>query len=148
MSKREANKQGPRNRQYAALPVAEIDGETKVLLVTSRETGRWVLPKGWSEKGLSGPDLAAKEALEEAGLLGKVSGEPFGQYTYLKWLPGGRLVHCQVEVFQMSVERLLDDWPERGQRERKWFTLAQAAKEVDEGDLANLLLLHAVAPVP
>ncbi len=111
-----------------------------VMLVTSRETHRWVLPKGWAEKRLTGPELAAKEAFEEAGLVGEVAPEPVGSYVYLKRLPGGRALACDVDVFPMRVERLLDDWPERRQRERRWFTLAGAAMAVEEGGLVALLL--------
>lgn len=115
------------------------------MLVTSRETRRWVLPKGWIEKGLSGHALAAKEAYEEAGAVGQASPDPVGQYGYLKRISKRRSVECDVLVFPMRVERPLDDWPERGQRTRQWFTLAQAAMAVDEGDLA-ILLTRLAAP--
>jgi 8-oxo-dGTP pyrophosphatase MutT (NUDIX family) len=133
-------------RQSAALAFKEIEGETCVLLVTSRETGRWVLPKGWNEKGLTGCEQAAKEAFEEAGVVGEAIAEPVGCYEYSKQLPMARCVECEVRVFPIRVERLLDDWPERSQRTRQWFTLAQAAMAVDEGDLA-MLLLRLAAPV-
>jgi 8-oxo-dGTP pyrophosphatase MutT (NUDIX family) len=133
-------KRGRPGRQFAALPFTEQEGETMIMLVTSRETHRWVLPKGWAEKGLTGPELAAKEAFEEAGLVGEVAPEPIGSYSYLKRLPNDRLVPCQVDVFAMRVDRLLHDWPERGQRTREWFTLAQAAMAVEEGDLVTMLL--------
>ena len=111
-----------------------------VMLVTSRETHRWVLPKGWAEKRLTGPELAAKEAFEEAGLVGEVAPDPVGSYVYLERLPGGRALACDVDVFPLQVERLLDDLPERRQRERRWFTLAGAAMAVEEGGLVALLL--------
>src|SRR3954447_19097569 len=82
MPHKRTNKRKAPGQQYAALPCVEIEGETRVMLVTSRETGRWVLPKGWAEKGLSGPELAGKEAFEEAGVLGEVGTEPVGSYTY------------------------------------------------------------------
>ena len=129
-----------RSRQFAALAFKYQDNETFIMLVTSRETGRWVLPKGWAEKSLTGPDLAAKEAFEEAGIRGQAMKKPVGSYQYLKRLPKGRDVECEVEVFPLRVETVLDDWPERKQRQRQWFTLAQAALAVDEGDLATLLL--------
>ena len=129
-----------RGRQLAALPLRQGGGETLVLLVTSRDTGRWVLPKGWAEKGLTGPELVAKEAIEEAGAVGEVAAKPVGSYSYMKLLPHGRSVDCKVRVFAMRVDRLLDDWPERGQRQRQWFTLAQAAMAVDDGELVTLLL--------
>ncbi|HEX2943136.1 MAG TPA: NUDIX hydrolase [Rhodopila sp.] len=136
-----------RGRQYAALPFIEENGETKVLLVTSRETRRWVFPKGWAEKGLSGPELARKECFEEAGVRGEVAPKKVGTYTYMKRMADGREVDCKVDVFPMHVTQVLDAWPERGQRERRWFTLSQAAFEVEEGELVTLLLRLA-APDP
>jgi 8-oxo-dGTP pyrophosphatase MutT (NUDIX family) len=133
------NKHG-QGRQAAALPLAEGNGEPMVLLVTSRETGRWVLPKGWAEKGLSSAQLAAKEAFEEAGIVGKVAPEPVGTYSYEKALPKARSIECRVDVFPLHVDRLLDDWPESKQRKRQWFTLPQAAMAVDDGELVTLLL--------
>lgn len=140
MSPKRVAKRGRPGRQFAALPLTEREGETMIMLVTSRETHRWVLPKGWAEKELTGPELAAKEAFEEAGLVGEVAQEPIGFYSYLKRLPNDRVVPCQVDVFAMRVDRLLRDWPERGQRTREWFTLAQAAMAVEEGDLVTMLL--------
>lgn len=134
-------------QQFAALPITIRDGETMVMLVTSRETHRWVLPKSWAEPKLAPHELAAKEAFEEAGLVGTISTEPIGHYSYDKRLPGGRSVLCEVGVFPMQVKRQLDIWPEQGQRKTDWFTLAQAAMEVEEGDLVTLLLRLA-APVP
>ena len=134
-----ARKKHPR-QQFAALPIAMREGEVVVMLVTSRETQRWVLPKGWAEPDLAPHELAAKEAFEEAGLVGAVSPEPIGRYSYDKRLSGGRCVPCEVGVFTMQVERQLDSWPEQQQRRTGWFTLAQAAMAVDEGDLVTLLL--------
>ena len=137
---------GQLGRQFAALPMKEEDGETLVLLVTSRETGRWVLPKGWPEKRLSGREVAAKEAYEEAGIEGKVVGTRIGSYTYLKRLSGEKTIECKVDVFPMQVIRLLDEWPEAKQRCREWFTLAQAALQVDERELVTILLQLAASP--
>lgn len=77
MSNIRVGKQG-HGRQCAALPIMQRDGDTQILLVTSRDTGRWVLPKGWTEKGLSGARLAAKEAYEEAGIVGEAGAKPVG----------------------------------------------------------------------
>ena len=140
MSIKSTAKHQRRGRQFAALPFADREGEKMVMLVTSRETGRWVLPKGWAEKGLTGPQRAAKEAFEEAGLIGTMGATRIGSYRYLKQMPKRRVVKCAVDVFAMRVDQLLDDWPERGQRKREWFTLGQAAMVVDEGDLVILLL--------
>lgn len=126
--------------QYAVLPVAVRNGEFSIMLVTSRETHRWILPKGWPEKGLSPAATAAKEAYEEAGLMGEVETAPFGHFHYDKRLRTGEIVPCEVDVFLMRVDRELDDWPERGQRKRRWVSPAQAADMIQESDLAKLVL--------
>ena len=133
-------------QQYAALPLAVRGGEPKVMLVTSRETKRWVLPKGWAERGLAPHEVAAREALEEAGLVGAVERQAVGSYHYEKRLADGSSVACEVAVYPLWVERQVEKWAERGQRKTKWFTLAQAAMAVEEGDLITLLLSLA-APV-
>lgn len=134
-------------RQVAALPLAVVDGEIRVMLVTSRETGRWVLPKGWPVKDMKAHEAAAREAWEEAGLRGDVSPRPIGAYRYDKRLDGDAVMPCEVEVFPMSVAEERLDWPERAQRTRRWMSPGQAALAVDEGGLASLLLdLAAVDP--
>ena len=110
------------------------------MLITSRETRRWVIPKGNPEKGLKPHALAAKEAYEEAGLVGEVGTRPVGSYRYAKRLGARKCVPCEVDVFPLAVERQLDDWPERGQRETRWFTPDEAALLVEEGGLVELLL--------
>ncbi|MGI4800622.1 MAG: NUDIX hydrolase [Janthinobacterium lividum] len=126
--------------QYAALPLQERDGETCVLLVTSRETHRWVLPKGWGEKGLTGAQVAAKEAFEEAGIRGIARHSSVVRYRYTKQLRKGRTVECEVEVYPLTVTAVLPVWPEWKQRRREWFTLAQAALIIDDGELVPFLL--------
>ncbi|WP_246503753.1 NUDIX hydrolase [Plastoroseomonas arctica] len=125
--------------QFAALPMTQVGGELRVLLVTSRETHRWVLPKGWAETGLTPPELAAKEAFEEAGAVGAMAANPTGTYRYRKRLKAGRRVTCLVGVFAMHVDQLLEEWPEAGERERRWFSPAEAAGLVQEEGLAALL---------
>jgi 8-oxo-dGTP pyrophosphatase MutT (NUDIX family) len=132
-------RQPKRGQQCAALPFQERDGETHVLLVTSRETKRWVLPKGWTEKR-GGAKQAQQEAFEEAGIIGQIASTPLGSYAYPKRLQNGATVTCDVQVFALAVDRLLDEWPEMAQRERRWFTLPQAAMAVEEGDLVTLML--------
>ena len=127
-------------QQCAALPWIERDGQTWILLITSRETRRWVLPKGWAESGMALHEVAALEAYEEAGLIGTVGSAPVATFRYRKRLPKGRDVTCEVIVFPFSVARQLVDWPERGQRETRWFTPVEAAAQVREADLAALLL--------
>jgi 8-oxo-dGTP pyrophosphatase MutT (NUDIX family) len=131
-------------QQYAALPLSVgEDGQRRVLLLTSRETRRWVIPKGWAEKGVPPHALAAKEAYEEAGLKGEIGHEPLGTYRYAKLLrrrKTARTVECEVTVFPLSVSRQLAKWPEKGQRETRWFTAAEAATLVEEDGLVRLLL--------
>jgi 8-oxo-dGTP pyrophosphatase MutT (NUDIX family) len=135
-------------RQVAALPFQAGDDGPRVMLVTSRETGRWVLPKGWPKKRLSGPEVAAMEAFEEAGLAGGVARKPIGAFRYVKRLSDGTAVPCYVDVYVMTVERQLDDWPERAQRRRQWFTPVEAAGMVQEEDLMALLLRLVPNPAP
>ncbi|MCB4821522.1 NUDIX hydrolase [Roseicella aerolata] len=129
-----------RRRQCAALPLSRRGDDLFVLLVTSRETRRWVVPKGWVEKRHSPADQAAQEAYEEAGIRGRVASAPIGRYAYAKRLRDGASVTCEVEVFALEVEQLLEDWPEKGQRERRWFSLPDAAAAVQEGGLGSLML--------
>ena len=127
-------------KQYAALPLAEHGGRTSVMLITSRETRRWVIPKGNPERGLEPHALAAKEAFEEAGLVGRVGSAPVGSFSYAKRLAAGGTVPVEVKVFPLLVEGQLDDWPEKGQRETRWLAPGEAALLVQEGGLAELLL--------
>jgi 8-oxo-dGTP pyrophosphatase MutT (NUDIX family) len=129
-----------RRRQCAALPIREQDGDVLVMLITTRGRGRWVIPKGWAEKGVAPHDLAAREAFEEAGLLGQAGSEPIGAYTYRKRLPDGRRAVCEVEVFALAVEARAADWPERGQRRKCWVAPEAAAELVSEPGLAKVLL--------
>ena len=126
-------------RQSAALPLVGQGMALRVVLVTSRETRRWVLPKGWIEPEEPPHRSAAREAFEEAGLLGETEPEPLGSYAYPKRRADGSAVTTEVLVFRFRVARQLRDWPERLERERRLFTPAAAAALVAEPDLAALL---------
>jgi len=132
--------------QLAVIPFIMHQGQPLILMVTSRETRRWIVPKGWQEKKVKDCDQAAREAFEEAGVIGVISDKPIGGYRYDKRLKDGRLKPLDVSVYALSVEELLDDWPEMEERERRWMTPAQAAMAVQEGTLAALLLSLAVSP--
>ncbi|RAI58495.1 NUDIX hydrolase [Roseicella frigidaeris] len=132
-------------RQCAALPLARQGEAWRVLLVTSRETRRWVIPKGWVGKR-NAAGQAAQEAYEEAGIRGRIATTPIGRYAYAKRLPDGGSVTCTVEVFPLQVETLLEDWPEKAERERRWFDLAEAAAAVREDGLSRLMLSLAALP--
>ncbi len=127
-------------RQCAAIPLLRQDDALLVVLVTSRDTGRWVVPKGWHEAGVSGAEMAAREAFEEAGLVGRVQPTPLGAYRYHKRLASADPLLCEVAVFTMEVAELLETWPEQGQRRRHAFPPAEAAALVAEAELAALLL--------
>lgn len=139
MKGKKANGADEPRTQYAALPWRRGDG-LEILLVSSRETRRWVLPKGWPMKGRKPHDAAAQEALEEAGILGKVAKDPFGAYRYLKRMKNGSAQPCEVLVFPFEVERERNTWPEQHERIRRWFAPAEAADAVDEPDLREVIL--------
>ena len=108
-------------------------------MVTSRDTGRWIMPKGWTMDGKK-PWVAAEiEALEEAGAVGYIGQEVIGTYTYKKRLDDGSALKCAVDVYPMVVEKLKRNWKERNQRKRKWFSAKGAAKRVSEPKLSELL---------
>ena len=126
-------------QQIAALPLAWHDNELRILMVTSRDTGRWVVPKGWTMAGCQPWKAAKIEALEEAGARGPISTETLGEYRYKKVLDDGSKQLCRVRVYPMLVEGLEHDWKERDQRTRRWFSPKAAAKSVVEPDLAKLM---------
>ncbi len=126
--------------QYAALCYRVKKSGVKVLLVTSRDTGRWVMPKGWPVKRQDGEGSAACEAWEEAGVVGKTSGKSIGCYSYDKVLDKNTAIKCEVEIYPLEVTKLQKSYPECKQRVRRWFSISGAAKRVDEPDLAKLIL--------
>ena len=124
--------------QVGALTYRFKQGEPQFLLLTSRETKRWVIPKGWPIKGKKNWAAAAQEAKEEAGVVGKSRKKPIGHFLYFK----RRAAHydlCRVEVYPLAFEKRLEVFREKGQREAKWFTLDDACEAVDEPGLAALL---------
>ncbi len=126
-------------RQYAALPW-RFTSQVEVLLASSRDTRRWVIPKGWPMKGRKPHATAALEALQEAGLLGKIEKTSIGVFHYYKRLKNGAAVMCKVDVFPMRVLRQRKNWPEKGQRVTRWFPYAAAAEQVVEEELADLIV--------
>jgi len=124
--------------QFGALCYRLRDGKVEVLLITSRGTGRWIIPKGWPMDGETPAGSAAVEAFEEAGVEGKLSDRALGFYAYTKRNRGDHLP-CVVAVFPLKVQRLLKDFPERQQRRRKWFSQKKAASMVSEPDLSRLI---------
>lgn len=131
-------------RQVAALPMrATAHGTLQILLITSRETGRWVIPKGWPIKGLKDHEAAAREALEEAGVVGRVRKAPLGSYTYWK-RQSDHFELCEVTVYPLTVDRQLKTWREQGQRRAAWFPILDAARHVNEPGL--MVIIEALGP--
>lgn len=125
--------------QFAALCTRVRGGRLEVLLITSRDTGRWVLPKGWPISGLGPAATAAREAWEEGGVIGTPDEICIGYYSYTKMLGPAGALPCRVAVYPLQVDSMADDFPEKGQRRRKWFSPRKAAARVSEPDLAALL---------
>ena len=121
-------------QQSGVIPYRINDGKVEVLLITTRSRQGWVIPKGGLCKGMSPHDSAAKEAWEEAGVVGRVTTEELGNYKYRK-----RGNTYQVNLFLLPVEIILEDWPEATARERKWLEVNQAAELVKETSLKKII---------
>jgi uncharacterized protein Yka (UPF0111/DUF47 family)/8-oxo-dGTP pyrophosphatase MutT (NUDIX family) len=136
-------------RQVAALPY-RIDpgGRAEVMLITSRETRRWVLPKGNLIKGLDWHQAAAHEAFEEAGLSGIPCPTALGEYRYSKTRPNGTTRAVTVAVFPFAVTEEASEWPEQDERERSWFTPVEAARLINETDLSRMIAGFRAPPPP
>jgi 8-oxo-dGTP pyrophosphatase MutT (NUDIX family) len=129
-----------RRLQYGALPYRISKGHrAEFVLVTSRETQRWIIPKGWPKNGKSPHHSAAHEAFEEAGVLGIVGRRSVGSFSYKKRLKGGRWVECKVRVFPLEVTRQKKEWPERQQRRVKWLSATKAAERVKDPVLSKII---------
>lgn len=135
----------PRN-QYGALCWRTHRGQIEVLLITSRDTGRWVIPKGWPMADMAPNDAAAREAWEEAGVRGNTLPDAFGIYAYDKILKPGVALPCAVSVYPLHVEELADKFPERKERRRKWFAAEKAARKVNEPELRAIFASLAEDP--
>lgn len=126
--------------QYGALCWRMHRGKVEVLLITSRDTGRWVIPKGWPIDGLAPAQTAAREAWEEAGVEGDIAEQGLGVFDYDKCYGLKGSVPCSVQVFGLRVAELKGKFPERKERRRKWFDFEKAARKVAEPELRALLL--------
>ena len=136
------NNHRPTRVQFGALPYRfDRHAHLQVLLITSRETGRWIIPKGWPIKGFKPAQAAALEAYEEAGVRGRVSAHPLGHYEYEKRM-ADRVTSfpCDVQVFPLLVKTQLKKWPESRQRKVQWFPILEAAALIDDNDLRKLIL--------
>lgn len=121
-------------KQSAVIPYRKRESGIEVLLITSRKKHNWIIPKGIIELGMQPEESAAKEAMEEAGVVGLVGDELIGEYKYEKW--GGT---CRVKVFPLIVKKVLDKWPEMDFRQRKWYSLDTAIEIIQKDEVAEIL---------
>jgi 8-oxo-dGTP pyrophosphatase MutT (NUDIX family) len=128
------------DHQVAALPFRNRRGRVVVLLVTSRETKRWVIPKGWPMDGRTDYNSAKIEAFEEAGAEGRIGTTAIGEFEYSKRLKNGAFKTCRVAVYPLNVANLARKWPEQNERERRWFSVEDAAQKVNEEQLREIIL--------
>jgi 8-oxo-dGTP pyrophosphatase MutT (NUDIX family) len=126
--------------QYAALPYRQGPDRIEVMLVTSLGTKRWIIPKGWPMEGREPHEAAAREALEEAGVVGEVGSDVVGAYYYEKRRKSGATIPCRVEVFPLDVKGQRKRWPEKGRRNVQWFSPEDAARMVSDPDLGDIIL--------
>ena len=127
--------------QVGALPYRRReDGSFEVLLVTTRGTGRWMVPKGWPMIGKTHAEAAAQEAYEEAGVWGMANPVELGRFDHEKSRFPDSSLQCTIAVFAMPVEEELTRWPERGQRNRRWFSVKEAAEAVQSPSLASIII--------
>src|SRR5208282_4134448 len=112
----------------------------EVLLVTTRRSRRWIIPKGWPIKGLKPSKSAAREAFEGAGVRGKIGTKSVGVFTYDKLLDEhGIQVSCEVKVYPLLVKRQSAVWPEIDQRLVQWFEPGKAVSLIREKELKALV---------
>jgi 8-oxo-dGTP pyrophosphatase MutT (NUDIX family) len=131
--------------QYAALPYRFTPtAALEILLVTTRRSKRWIIPKGWPIKGLRPARSAAREAFEEAGVRGKIGMKSVGLFNYDKLLEeDGIQVNCEVKVFPLLVKRQSETWPEFEQRLVQWVEPAKAVSMIKEPKLKKLVAMFA-----
>ena len=125
--------------QFAALCYRIKDDKLRFCLVTSRRSGRWIVPKGWPMDGQTPMEAAATEAFEEAGVRGKIYERPIGVFSYYKVRSQNELP-CIAVVYPLKVKKVLSRWPERKERERKWLPRKKAAALVDDPELREIIL--------
>ena len=144
----------PARMQYAALcyRVRKKSKALEILLITSRDTGRWVIPKGWPMQGKRAHEVAEREAYEEAGVKGRVQKTPAGFYLYKKRMDHGLKISVKVQVHALEVDDLCKHFPEEGVRKLEWVGYEEAASRVAEPTLKELILAFgrkvAIPPSP
>jgi 8-oxo-dGTP pyrophosphatase MutT (NUDIX family) len=132
--------------QYAALPWRKVGDALEILLVTTLNTKRWIVPKGWPVAGRQPCESAAHEALEEAGVLGEMGVKALGSFRYDKRRKSGEIVPCKVDVFAMEVVHQRRSWAEKGKRETCWCSIEEALARVSEPGLRRVIARFAKVP--
>ena len=127
--------------QAGVIPFRIAGGKVQVLLLTSRDTGRWIIPKGNINGAVTPAEAAKLEAFEEAGVKGTITSSiPLGFYTYFKILASGKTHPATVEVYLLRVLQQFKKWPEKGERKLAWLTMKKATRLVQEPGVVPLLL--------
>ncbi len=121
-------------KQSGVIPYRERDGKIEILLITTRDRQNWVIPKGGIVNGMTPPASAAKEAWEEAGVIGEVDGNELGTYKYRK---RGKVY--RVKMYLLPVEKISDCYPEADKRYRRWLDANQAIKLIKKDSLKRIL---------
>ncbi|MBD3786250.1 MAG: NUDIX hydrolase [Sphingomonadales bacterium] len=129
----------PAYLQVGAICLRTRKGRREVLMISSLDTGRWIIPKGWPMKGRSLAGAALREAWEEAGVKGEVAHDTVGSYAYLKQQSGGLALRCEVNVYLVETDSLSEHYPEAGKRDRQWMAPEAAAESVAEEGLSGIL---------
>jgi 8-oxo-dGTP pyrophosphatase MutT (NUDIX family) len=128
-----------KTKQVGALPWRQRDGGLEFLLVTTRTTRRWVIPKGWPMADRADHQAAEQEALEEAGVIGHVAAQPMGHFNYLKLADSGKSRMLRVDVYPLEVTDELENWMEKVHRARRWMKPAEAMTLAGEPELVGIL---------
>ncbi len=126
--------------QFGALCWRLNNGKVQILLVTSKKSRRWIVPKGWPQNGATPAEAATTEAWEEAGVRGKAQTTCLGIFSYIKAMPDCDTLPCVVAVFPIKVTSVASIWPDKGERKRKWVSPRKAAAMVVERELAGILI--------
>jgi 8-oxo-dGTP pyrophosphatase MutT (NUDIX family) len=121
--------------QSGVIPFRRTEEGTEILLITSIKKKKWIIPKGYVEFNLSPFESAKKEAYEEAGVKGTNETFELGSFKVHK-----EVGLCLIRIFSMEVTELLEDYPEKGMRKRKWFSVREAVENVNIPELPELIL--------
>lgn len=132
-------RKGDVRSQFSALCFRVRSGKVQVLLITSRGAKRWIVPKGWPMNAKTPADAALQEAWEEAGVTGRVTSGCLGVFSYVKDLGEGQMLPVVAMLYPVEVKALATDYPEAGQRRRKWMSRKKAMKLVREPELARMI---------